>query len=589
MKRLLGLKKKGRESVSPQYNDDYIACCLRSEGVSEELVMALVLGKKCNVDFLLDAQSKMPDFLAGVAGVRRVDPKSIEQIKRTLLKLGIRGIDLEAPDLVIIPIPAGLEENPSALAASSVSSSSNSNTMVFADMDELLSASARVNATPSSPTAERKLQLPMDPLTSADERSSTLESRDSVGIETGTETMTACLGNTPASAAQDVHRKSVDYGNLGEHQRISHILKEFPMALERYLSENEGQLPAMPVLTTSPSTLPIVGTDAIDSVSFICSTPQTAENTTIWDLVSNALCFTQLDLFGDGGTLPRNGPGLGSIEETIGTPADEALGTGPVRRGVADRRRNGATSLSRRAGSGASEKASSVLQCRPVSWNGDRDVVAAHYVSEARRLFRIFTGLTPVEGLVFNWVLRSTKGNITVHSSDVPDSTWQATKTDCIIKASKHRICQLITDDTRTCEYDDGVDGYEMLQRVDPQTAIRHYKFKPIWPTAPRDAAMVTTWEELENGSILISTVSMPDDYCPPVQNFVRLKLLSSGALLRPIDEKHGGGTAVTFITHADLGGSVPSFIINMLGTGAPIKNMTNVQRICEKEELEDR
>lgn len=124
---------------------------------------------------------------------------------------------------------------------------------------------------------------------------------------------------------------------------------------------------------------------------------------------------------------------------------------------------------------------------------------------------------------------------------------------------------------------------------VNDRAAIRHYWFQPIWPTAARDFCMLTSWEELDDGCIMVTSLSAPNEFFEKKPPFVRAYLLSSGALLRPIEPKLGGGTHVTFVTHCDAGGSVPAFVLNILGTGTPIRTMSKVCEICEKEEREEK
>jgi hypothetical protein len=86
----------------------------------------------------------------------------------------------------------------------------------------------------------------------------------------------------------------------------------------------------------------------------------------------------------------------------------------------------------------------------------------------------------------------------------------------------------------------------------------------------------------------MVSSLSPPIEYMGKASGYTRAYLMSSGALLRPIESRLGGGTHVTFVTHADPGGSVPAFVLNMLSTGTPVGTLSRVCEICEKEEREE-
>lgn len=101
--------------------------------------------------------------------------------------------------------------------------------------------------------------------------------------------------------------------------------------------------------------------------------------------------------------------------------------------------------------------------------------------------------------------------------------------------------------------------------------------FKAIWPTAPRDFIVLTTFRELENGCYMVATRSVSNEVRHEESRFTRGTVMVSGYYLKPVE----GGTAVTMCAHTDLGGTLPSTIINMLSTSAPIQLLTNLRRLC--------
>jgi len=303
-------------------------------------------------------------------------------------------------------------------------------------------------------------------------------------------------------------------------------------------------------------------------VTVMCGNPAPeSANGNLWSIISSVFCFAGSDAY---------------------SPYDEAV-TNDVLAGISGDPLRAAGRGGKKAKKEKAPKLrpEAVLQTIPTDW-GNKTTAGLHLIEESRRLFKIFCGITRCEGLIFDWQHRVTKGRVTVHSASVPNSSWQAIKSDCKIKADKYAICKLITDDARSHEYDEGVESYEILDNVDEHSIIRRYIFKAVWPTAPREFVMITTWMELEDGCIMVSTLSPPDEYHPQASNSpnIRAYLLSSGALLRPIEERHGGGVHVTFVTHCDLGGSIPAWLTNNLGSGAPVKSLSKVCEICEREHV---
>jgi START domain len=130
--------------------------------------------------------------------------------------------------------------------------------------------------------------------------------------------------------------------------------------------------------------------------------------------------------------------------------------------------------------------------------------------------------------------------------------------------------------------------------QIDEFTAIRRVACKPVWPTAPRDFVVCTTWEESEDGCILLCTRSVPDHFKEKVGNYVRGFINVSGyyiqpkSTLDPSDPAYNdcpeGGCKVTLAAHTELGGSLPASVINMLSTAAPVKILNRVRDITSAE-----
>ena len=125
--------------------------------------------------------------------------------------------------------------------------------------------------------------------------------------------------------------------------------------------------------------------------------------------------------------------------------------------------------------------------------------------------------------------------------------------------------------------------SYQLLEIVDDRTRIRRYFYKGIWPCSARDFILLTTWKELDDGSILVATISPPDEFYPDHVGYVRASILISGAHIRPIDVTLGGGCAITVIGHSDLKGNIPSVVINQLSSSIPYKYVKKMKETIEK------
>ena len=209
--------------------------------------------------------------------------------------------------------------------------------------------------------------------------------------------------------------------------------------------------------------------------------------------------------------------------------------------------------------------------------------------ADSRVILKTYIGITnePNE-YNLNWVEKNNGKGVTVSTSVVNGSTWQAIRAETVITSTKEKIKDLLLDDTKFGAYDDMFDFCQFIIRIDERTVIRRVAFKAIWPTSPRDFIVLTTWTDLPDGSILVSSKSAGNDVGAEEKGFVRGNILCSGYHIRPYTDGTSdikpGQCKVTLSAHSDLGGSLPSSIINMLATAAPIKIMSSINDIVTKK-----
>lgn len=66
---------------------------------------------------------------------------------------------------------------------------------------------------------------------------------------------------------------------------------------------------------------------------------------------------------------------------------------------------------------------------------------------------------------------------------------------------------------------------------------IKRVCSKAVWPTAPRDFIICTTWQEQADGTILLATMSVGDEVSPPAKGYVRGCIQISGYYIQPFTE----------------------------------------------------
>jgi hypothetical protein len=184
-----------------------------------------------------------------------------------------------------------------------------------------------------------------------------------------------------------------------------------------------------------------------------------------------------------------------------------------------------------------------------------------------------------MDGPQADWILVRDGGDLGIRlwKCEQPGSAWSMIRTRAKLNALPATVLSLLLDDSRIKEYDDMFDSIKMIERVDDFAMFKRTTYKPVWPTAPRDFCMLSSWGTLEDGSAFLVNRSMNHPDCPEVKGFVRGFLMMCGFLMVP---SSGNGCTLTMVVHTELGGSLPASIINKISTGAPAQVSTKLQKI---------
>jgi hypothetical protein len=168
------------------------------------------------------------------------------------------------------------------------------------------------------------------------------------------------------------------------------------------------------------------------------------------------------------------------------------------------------------------------------------------------------------------WDLIYSKNNILGYRKS--NSGVVCVRGETILPYTIPEICSLTNQWTR--EIEPNLDSYERLNWLSKHTSIEHIKYKPIWPTLPRDFVNMSHWRVLRQDpnrvlatpqpthtdtntdtqtdhrkdskyflNFSFSEQSIEEEYCRPLEGYVR------GSVLVGYVMKHvTGGTKVIFI-----------------------------------------
>lgn len=115
-------------------------------------------------------------------------------------------------------------------------------------------------------------------------------------------------------------------------------------------------------------------------------------------------------------------------------------------------------------------------------------------------------------------------------------------------------------------EWDTSMIEGSIVEQIDGFNEVGYYAAKiPFSLVTNRDFCNHRAWRVFpERNEWVIFNNSVVHNGCPERKSFVRGKSIISGYLLR---RKEGGGTTVTYYSHADPKGWLPSFLVNWVMT----------------------
>lgn len=206
-----------------------------------------------------------------------------------------------------------------------------------------------------------------------------------------------------------------------------------------------------------------------------------------------------------------------------------------------------------------------------------------------------------------NFEVKAQSSGVVCASAEVPGSTWAAVRATSVLQCTKKEVVKLLLDDSRISDFDDMLDSFTLLTRVNPYNAVRHMRFKAIWPTSGRDFVVCSTWEgdlyDLEPA--IIAATSYKDSLAEPEKfpNLVRGSIPINGYLIEPFESilpedaektvaeckmKPGdfgpGHVRVTFVNHIELNGTLPASVVNNLSVNAPVKLLRTIESVIKKD-----
>jgi len=183
-----------------------------------------------------------------------------------------------------------------------------------------------------------------------------------------------------------------------------------------------------------------------------------------------------------------------------------------------------------------------------------------------------------------DWELRKEDEGIEVYTRDVEGSKIQEFKAEAIVDASLSEIVAVLKDVENHDKLFSNNIVNDLLEQND--TFQVQYSVTDIpWPMSDREGVFSYRYKQDYFSKDVHVYIKAEKGYVEDNKKHVRILDARGFWLLEPLDTKK---VRVTFQMHANSGGNIPSWLINMFIVDSPMKDMKNLRERVKLDRYDD-
>lgn len=172
------------------------------------------------------------------------------------------------------------------------------------------------------------------------------------------------------------------------------------------------------------------------------------------------------------------------------------------------------------------------------------------------------------------WELKKEEDGIKVYTKYVDNSDIKAYKAEAVLEGKLSSFIAVLKDVNAYNDLFDSADHVELIEETD--TFHMHYlQTKVPWPISDRDGVYTNTYRQHYGTKAVTIDIASVDGVRPEEDGYVRIKDMKGYWLFYPVSNN---AVEVTYEVHADPGGNVPSWVINMFLVDTPLSDIKNLQ-----------
>jgi len=181
------------------------------------------------------------------------------------------------------------------------------------------------------------------------------------------------------------------------------------------------------------------------------------------------------------------------------------------------------------------------------------------------------------------WEKVKVKNGISVFTRENSLSEIKEVRAEVKIKASLSAVVYLIKRAEKQTEWAYATADAKVLKHYNNFHWVAYTRTDAPWPVDDRDCVTDVTMHQLSDSTIVIKSYNL-DSMVKEVEGVIRMPMIKGSWVLTPIDAHT---TKARFQILLDLGGSVPSWVVNLFIENGPYNTLMDFHEEIKKEKYQ--
>lgn len=189
----------------------------------------------------------------------------------------------------------------------------------------------------------------------------------------------------------------------------------------------------------------------------------------------------------------------------------------------------------------------------------------------------LFTFSTHVTADSSDWELETEEEDIQlkIYTREISGSNLKEFKGEMIVETKLSSLTALLLDSDAAPDWMHQCEKFEIIEQLNPQSAVIYFINGAPWPVSDRDAVISTVLSQDPQTFEVRIDVKAVVDRLPEDDDYVRIPRMIGFWSFSPMAS---GEVKVVYQVHAEPGGSLPAWLANSVVVDTPFHTLSNMR-----------